>query len=562
MIEIVPGLPLILGGLIVPALHGWWRRAIMLALPMAGLAMMLALPEGDLITLRIFDYELTPLRVDPLSRVFGIIFHIAAALAVVYSWHVEDTMQHVAGLVYAGAAIAAVFAGDMISLFIYWELTAISSVFLIWASRSERAYRAGLRYLIIQVGSGVLLLAGAIVIFHSSGSLRFEEFGLNGLGPTLVFVAIGIKCAFPLLHNWLQDAYPEATVTGTVVLSAFTTKLAVYALARGFPGVEILVWIGAAMTALPIFYALIENDLRRVLAYSLNSQLGFMVTGIGIGTELSINGTVAHAFSHILYKALLFMSMGAVLHRVGTIKGSELGGLYKSMPWTAGFCYVGAASISAFPLFSGFISKSLILSAAAHEGYWGIWAVLLFASAGTFLYSAIKIPYFAFFAHDSGIRCREAPWNMLLAMALTAALCIGIGVWPQPLYALSPYVVDYVPYTTTHVITQLQLLMFSALAFAVLMRTGLYPPQLRSTNLDFDWVYRKALPALVRWLMAFGGGIRRGVLFRAETRLERLIMQVYRHHGPSGIMARTWQTGHTVLWVALLLGGYLLLYFL
>ena len=562
MIDIVPGLPLILGGLIVPALHGWWRRGFMLALPLAGLAMVFALPEGDLITLQIFDYELTPLRVDGLSRVFGIIFHIAAALAVIYSWYVEDTMQHVAGMVYVGAAIAAVFAGDMISLFIYWELTAISSVFLIWASRNERAYRAGLRYLIIQVGSGVLLLAGAIVVFHSSGSLRFEEFGLNGLGPTLIFIAIGIKCAFPLLHNWLQDAYPEATVTGTVVLSAFTTKLAVYALARGFPGVEMLVWIGATMTAFPIFYAVIENDLRRVLAYSLNNQLGFMVVGVGIGTELSINGTVAHAFSHILYKALLFMSMGAVLHRVGTIKGSELGGLYKSMPWTAGFCVVGAASISAFPLFSGFISKSLILTAAAYEGYWGVWAVLLFASAGVFHHSGIKIPYFAFFAHDSGIRCREAPWNMLLAMAITAALCIGIGVWPEPLYAILPFAVDYVPYTTTHVITQLQLLMFSGLAFAFLMRTGLYPPELRSTNLDSDWIYRRALPALVHRLMGVGGEVRRGALFRAENRLERFIMQVYRHHGPGGIMARTWQTGNTVLCVAILLGAYLLIFFI
>lgn len=561
MIEIVPGLPLILGGLILPAFHGWWRRAFMLALPVVGLAMLLALPEGDLITLHIFDYELTPLRVDRLSRLFGIIFHIAAALVVVYSWYVEDTMQHVAGLVYAGAAIAAVFAGDMISLFIYWELTAISSVFLIWASRSKRAYRAGMRYLIIQVGSGLLLLAGAIVIFHTSGSLRFEAFGLSGLGPTLVFVAFGIKAAFPLLHNWLQDAYPEATVSGTVFLSAFTTKMAIYALARGFPGVEILVWIGAAMTAFPIFYAVIENDLRRVLAYSLNNQLGFMVVGIGIGTELSINGTAAHAFSHILYKALLFMSMGAVLHRVGTIKGSELGGLYKSMPWTTGFCIVGAASISAFPLFSGFISKSLILSAAAHEGYWFTWGVLLFASAGVFHHSGIKIPYFAFFAHDSGKRCKEAPWNMLLAMAVTAALCIGIGVWPQPLYALLPFAVDYVPYTTTHVITQLQLLMFSALAFAVLMRTGLYPPELPSTNLDFDWIYRKAAPALIGRARRIIDRFQSGAAARTQRRLERFVMQVYRTHGPNGIMARTRSIGSTVLWIALLLGAYLFVFF-
>ena len=252
------------------------------------------------------------LRIDRLSLVFGTIFHIAAFINVIYALHVKDDTQHVAGLIYVGSAIGAVFAGDLISLFVYWELSAISSVFLIWCRRTEQAYSAGMRYLIIQVGSGVLLLAGALLYWHETGSIAFNYLGLNGLGNTLIFLAFGIKCAFPLLHNWLEDAYPEATVTGTVFLSAFTTKLAVYALARGFPGTEILIPIGALMAAFPIFFAVIENDLRRVLAYSLNNQLGFMVVGVGIGTELSLNGTAAHAFSHILYKALLFMSMGAV----------------------------------------------------------------------------------------------------------------------------------------------------------------------------------------------------------------------------------------------------------
>jgi multicomponent Na+:H+ antiporter subunit D len=377
----------------------------------------------------------------------------------------------------------------------------------------------------------------------------------------MMFVAFGIKCAFPLLHNWLQDAYPESTESGTVFLSAFTTKLAVYALARGFAGTEALIWIGAAMTAFPIFYAVIENDLRRVLAYSLNNQLGFMVVGIGVGTELALNGTAAHAFTHILYKALLFMSMGAVLLRTGTINGTDLGGLYKSMPWTAGFCIVGAASISAFPLFSGFVSKSLILTATAGEGHVVAWLVLLFASAGVFHHSGIKIPFFAFFAHDSGIRCREAPWNMLVAMALTAALCIGIGVYPAPLYALLPFPVDYVPYTAWHVLSQLQLLVFSALAFSVLMWTGIYPPEQRALNLDTDWIYRRLLPAAVaragRLLSAARAQLGRTVLLA----LRGIEAVVHRAAGPDGVFARTWASRSMGLWMlamllALLLIGY------
>ena len=561
MTEFPPGLLIILGALLVPLFRGNLRNAYMLALPIVGFWGLLQIPEGQHFAIQVFDYTLNPVRVDRLSLIWGYIFHIAAAVSVIYAFHIRDTLQQMAALIYSGAAIGGAFAGDLLSLFIYWEGTAIASVFLIWATRTEAAYRAGMRYLIIQVGSGVLLLAGTIILLKQTGSIAFGKMELKGIGPILIFLAFGIKAAFPLLHNWLQDAYPQATVTGTVFLSGFTTKLAIYALARGFPGTEMLIWIGATMTAFPIFYAVIENDLRRVLAYSLNNQLGFMVVGIGIGTELSINGTAAHSFSHILYKALLFMSMGAVLYRTGTIKGSELGGLYKSMPWTTGFCVVGAASISAVPLFSGFISKSLIISAAAIEGHWITWAILLFASAGVFHYSGIKIPYFAFFQHDSGKRPEEAPMNMLVAMGIAAFLCIGIGVFPQYLYDILPYKVDYVPYTTTHVITQLQLLLFSALAFGWLMRTGLYPPQLKSTNLDFDWTYRRLLPASIKALAKVYVPADRNVRSLFLRRVERFIAGVFRHHGPEGALARSWPTGSTVLWVAVLLAIYMIFYF-
>ena len=559
--DLPPGLILILGALAVPFIPAGLRRYYILALPVLGLLQLVFLPAGMQGQIEMFGHTLTFIRADGLAKAFGVIFLIAAFISVIYGWHEEEALQHVAALVYAGAAIGAVFVGDLISLFIFWELTAIASVFLIWARRTERAYWAGMRYLVVQIGSGVILLAGVVLHYRATGSIAFEHLGVVSLGTTLIFIAFGIKCAFPLLHNWLQDSYPEATVFGTVVLSVFTTKLAVYALARGYAGTEMLIWIGAIMSAFPIFYAVIENDLRRVLAYSLNNQLGFMVVGIGIGTELAINGTVAHAFTHILYKALLFMSMGAVLYRVGTIKGSELGGLYKSMPMTAGFCIVGAASISAFPLFSGFVSKSLILTAAAGEGHWLVWLVLLFASAGVFHHSGIKIPFFAFFARDSGKRCEEAPTSMLIAMGITAALCIGIGVWPTGLYRILPFPVDFVPYTTAHVITQLQLLMFSALAFSVLLRTGLYPPEMRSTNLDSDWLYRRMFPALLRFIGDMVAQIHYRSLLRAQVRLQRFIATVYRHHGPQGALARTWPTGSTVLWVAVLLCVTLFFYY-
>ena len=398
-------------------------------------------------------------------------------------------------MLYTGSGLGAVFAGDLLTLFVFWELLAFTSVFLIWARRTQRAYLVGMRYLIIQVLSGGILLVGTLFYASENGSLEFGNIGLEGLAGWLIFIAFGIKCAFPIAHTWLTDAYPEATVTGTVFLSAITTKVAVYALARAYPGTELLIYIGVSMACFPIFFAVIENDLRRVLAYSLINQVGFMVVGIGIGTALAINGAVSHAFNDVIFKGLLFMTMGAVLHMTGKINGSELGGLYKTMPKTTMLCIVGAASISAFPLFSGFVSKSMVMSAALETGYGWVWLALLFASAGVFHHAGIKIPYFAFFAHDSGIRVSDPPKNMLFAMSIAAGLCIAIGIYPAALYSLLPYDTGYNPYDATHVLAQTQLLFFSALAFVWLNLKGLYPPELRSTNLDFDWFYRRPISA-------------------------------------------------------------------
>ncbi|MEG9861324.1 MAG: Na(+)/H(+) antiporter subunit D [Parvularculales bacterium] len=556
MTEFNPALIYILGAaltLFIP--KGSLRSLFMLSIPVIAAVHFWTITPDTYGVVPFMGQNLILMRVDALSQMFGLIFSLAAFLSIIFAWHVRDSVEHITTLLYAGATIGAVFAGDLITLFIFWEITAVASAFLVWARRTPGAYYTGLRYLVIQITSGVLLLAGAALYLRSTGSISFDRLDLAAPGALFIFFAFGIKCAFPLLHNWLQDAYPASTATGAVTLSSFTTKLAVYALARTFPGTEALIYIGAIMALFPIFYAVIENDLRRVLAYSLNNQLGFMVVGIGIGTPLALNGTAAHAFCHILYKSLLFMSMGAVLFRAGTTKGSELGGLYKSMPWTMVFCIIGAASISAFPLFSGFIAKSLILSATADNHYVWVWFVLLFASAGALMKVGIKIPYVAFFAHDSGIRCKEAPWNMLLAMGLTAALCIAIGVFPDPLYALLPYPVDYHPYTTDHVIAQMQLLLFSALAFGVLMKMGLYPPELRSVNLDSDWLYRRLIPGFIR-RVRYGqtSASLAGITQRVTKRVETLNQTIYHSIlGSNGSFARTWRPGFMVLIIALLL---------
>ncbi|MCC2616275.1 Na(+)/H(+) antiporter subunit D [Aestuariibacter halophilus] len=496
IVDLPPFLPFFIGAIIALLLPPKLRPVFMLLIPVwGGLNLFFTHSLSQGVNWQLMGFTLELMNVDKLSVMFGYLFHIAAFLALLFALHVKDPLQQIASLLYAGSALGAVFSGDLLSLFLFWELLALTSVWLVLARRTDRATRAAMRYLLLQVLSGVLLLAGALLHYRDTGSLSFDHIGLSSVASWLLFIAFGIKAAFPGLHTWLTDAYPEATATGTVFLSAFTTKVAIFALARCFAGTELLIYIGAAMTCFPIFYAVIENDLRKVLAYSLINQLGFMVCGIGIGTALALNGAVAHAFNDVIFKGLLFMTMGAVLHRVGHVLGSDLGGLHKTMPRTTMFCIVGAASISAFPLFSGFVSKSMVMAALIEQGHDILWLMLLFASAGVFHHAGIKIPFFAFFAHDSGLRPKEAPLNMQLAMFGAAVLCIAIGSNPQWLYQLLPWENSYVPYDLTHTLTQLQLLFFSALAFVWLNKQGMYPPELRSVNLDMEWFYRRLLPA-------------------------------------------------------------------
>ena len=559
--NVPPFLIFLVGAFLTVLLPQHWQGWFSLLVTLVALANFATLPHGTYWQVQMLEYQLTFGRIDTLGYLFGLMFHIAAVIATLFALHVRDPVQNLAALLYAGGAVGAVAAGDLITLFIFWEVMAVASTFLIWARRSAQSNRTGQRYLLVQVTSGVLLLAGAAAHLAETGSIAFNQIGLGTFGGTLIFIAFGIKCAFPLLHGWLVDAYPQSTPTGTVFLCVFTTKLAVYALARGFPGTEILIYLGATMAMFPIFYAVIENDLRRVLSYSMINQIGFMVCGIGLGTELALNGAVSHAFNDVLFKGLLFMSMGAVLHMTGRINGTDLGGLYKSMPITTALCIVGAASISAFPLFSGFVSKSMVMAAAAEEGHSVVFLLLLFASAGVFHHAGIKIPYFAFFGHDSGIRTREPPINMLIAMAVAAGFCVFNGCYPWILYGLLPWEVSYQPYTWSHIISQSQLLFFSALAFSLLMTSGLYPPEMKLINLDVDWLYRRLGLSLIRatgrviiimWTECLG--ILRGSL-------EEVLDSANSLARPGGVLARTWSTATGAMWVLVILAAYLLLYY-
>jgi multicomponent Na+:H+ antiporter subunit D len=497
---IPPSVPLIAGALLLPLLGPRLRVAGLFVLPLLSLLQIWQLPDGVVLAGEFLGFPVAPLKVDALSRVFGTIFAIMALVGALFAYRQARLVELASAFLYSGASLGVVFAGDLLTLFAYWEVMAVGSTLVLWSAGTPGAYRASLRYLMIHLFGGVVLMVGIAGWAVATGDVEFRLMtgALEGEGAPAVaagFILAGflLNAGAPPLSAWLPDAYPEASPSGAVFLSAFTTKTAVYVLLRGFPGAEVLIFVGLYMVFYGIVYALLENDMRRILAYSIINQVGFMVTGTGIGTAMALNGATAHAFTHIIYKALLLMSAGGVLYMTGKRKCSDLGGLVQSMPLTAVCGIIGALAISSFPLTSGFVSKSMISQAAADEHLGLVWALLAAASAGVFLHAGIKFPWFVFFQKDSGLRPADPPFNMCVAMVIFAVLCIALGIEPGVLYRMLPYAVDYAPYTGAHVVAQLQLLLFAGLAFFALL------PMMRRTltiSLDFDWFYRR-FPGLV-----------------------------------------------------------------
>ena len=498
-----PSLILIIGALLVPFIPGRFKRVFLLLVPALVFARVLTLKSGVFGQVEFLDWDLVFGRVDKLSLVFGYIMALMCLIGNLYGLHVKDDRQHVAAWLYVAGSIGAIFAGDFLTLFLFWELMAFSSVFLIWARGRKESLAAGFRYLLVHVAGGLALLAGMVWHCRTTGSWAFDPMDVTNPTVPVYLIMIGfiLNAAVPPLHAWLPDAYGEATFNGSVFMCAFTTKTAVYALCRGLAGMDILVPLGVAMALYGVVYAVLENDSRRLLAYHIISQVGYMVAGVGLGTQLAINGACAHAFAHILYKGLLFMGCGAVLHMTGESRFTQLGGLWRKMPWTFVFTLIGGLSISAFPLFSGFVSKSMIVAAGFEEHKLWVGFLLMLASVGTFLHTGLKVPYFIWFGKNQASkevldRAKDPPWNMNAAMAIASILCIFIGCYTPYLYNMLPYAVDYHPYTAYHISETLQILLFTAVGFFLLLKKLEPEPVI---SLDFDWFYRMGGRAFLKF---------------------------------------------------------------
>ncbi len=562
MIEFLPpALIMLLGALLVGPARGAWRTGVVLVTPLLTLIAIWQVPDGVVMTIPFLEYPIEPLEGSPVRRLFATIFAIMAFAGGLFAYRQARWYELAAALAYAAGAIGVSFAGDLISLFLFWELMALFSTVVVWCGGTPAARAAGIRYAIMHLIGGVVLKVGIEGVMVHTGSIEVQPMLAGNFDTWMILIGILINAAAPPISAWLSDAYPESSPTGSVFLSAFTTKTAVLALILLFPGEPVLIGVGLYMVMYGIIYALLENDIRRILAFSIVNQVGFMVCAVGIGTQMAINGAAAHAFAHIVYKALLFMSAGAVIYRTGFNKCTEVGGLFRTMPLTAVCGIVGALAISGFPLTSGFTTKTLISQAAADQGLTAVYFLLAAASAGVFLHAGIKFPWFVFFQRDSGLRPKDAPWNMGAAMVLFSLLCILLGVAPELLYRFLPYPVDYQPYSPGKVVFYLQLLLFSGLAFFLLL------PLMRRTNtitLDTDWLWRVGMRRV--WLYGehltgragrFMSTLWNGLLGRVTDSAKFYFgSENSRDATPRGVFARAWPIGTTAIWIALLLTAY------
>lgn len=564
---ISPALIMVVAALAIGPARGHLRTAIVLLAPLLTLWAIWQVPDGVQDTVRFLSYDIEPVEGSPLRRLFATIFALMAFVGGLYAFRLAKWYELAAAFFYAAGAIGVSFAGDLISLFVYWELMALFSTVVVWSGGTPAARAAGIRYAILHLLGGVVLKVGIEGVMINTGSIQIVPMQAVDFSSWMILCGILINTAAPPLSAWLADSYPEASPTGSVFLSAFTTKTAVLALILLFPGEKVLIGVGLFMVMYGIIFALLENDIRRILAYSVVNQVGFMVTAVGIGTTLALNGAAAHAFAHIIYKALLFMSAGVVIYRTGKNRCTELGGLFRTMPLTTICGIIGALAISSFPLTSGFTTKSLISQAAANESLMVVYMLLTAASAGVFLHAGIKFPWFVFFQKDSGLRPKDAPWNMGLAMVIFSALCILLGVFPEWLYRFLPYEMEYQAYSAGKVLFYLQLLLFSGLAFFLLL------PLMKRTetiSLDVDWLWRVAAPSLVRRLMDAMAQLKAyGKRLEATNRdLMRHLTSHYLgqpHTADSeerAMFARSWRIGTTALWIAILLSTYVLIHYL
>ena len=495
-----PGIIMILFGILVMLLPRGFRKPLSIIAPVTAAWGFLQMTADSSL-----PYELTPfikmefIHLDSLAWTFMLVFCIIAVLNGIYGIGIQHRYECGMSMVYAGSVMGVILAGDCISLIIFWEISAFASMYVVYCKHDRASARASFRYILVHAFGGNMLLAGLIIyMFHYENSLGHLSDCIGEPCFWLIAIGIAVNAAIPPLHAWLPDAYPESTATGTVYLSSFTTKAAIYLMLRMMSGMTDLVWIGAIVAIYGACMAIMENGIRRLLAYHIVSQLGMMIAAAGVGGAIGIDAATAHAFTNILFKGVLMMGAGAVIYATGRSNITELGGLAKKMPVTAGCFLISSLAIAGLPGLSGFVSKALIMD-AVHEAGYTVPALLLTAGGvGTLLSITLKINYYVFFGPCDDEKASEVekkvPFSMNLAMVLGTAATVAIGIFPDKFYALMPYKTIVEPYHMGHVLEYVAIFIGGSIPFFLYLKK-MKPHD--EVTVDFDWFYRRPFNTLI-----------------------------------------------------------------
>lgn len=519
-----PSIVLLLGAVIIAVLPRKYKKYLLLATGIAGLILALRLPAGMEYTLPwIEGLPLVILRVDQLSWLMTSAAALMLLASILYGWGEIGHREITWGLVYAGASCGALLSGSLIMLVIWWEVMAAGAAFMLISRHDRHAVNAGIRYLLVHFFGGNLLLFG-IVLLARQGYVLVEPLSRGmGAGYWLVLAGVGVSAGMIPFHSWIADAYPNASIAGSVVMSSMTTKVAAITLLRLFAGETFLVWMGILMAFWGVFYALRENHIRRLLSYHIISQLGLIITAIGIGTPLAKNAAVALTIGNMVYKGLLYMSTGSIYYCTGKQKLTELGHQIETVPVNACFFFVGALSIAGMPGLMGFACKPMVMAAAGSEHMALVSVLLYFAGIGTFLSIPLKLGYNMFVGVNPAPEMKKPPKIMMyVGMALLAVIIFIAGFFPGRFYQLLPWseLTSYTPYTLDHVVSEFQLLLGSLLAFIVLHH--LFKVK-KGVSLDMDWFYRRPLARLVLMLSSGLDRLRLAIWRGLLDALERIL---------------------------------------
>lgn len=539
-----------------------WSFVITLATPIiSALVALQVMQEGQQFTHALLDYTLVPVAVDALGLLMMGLFHLAAFIGALFIAAEKDRLQHGAMLAYFAGGMGAVMAGDWISFFVFFEIIALAGAGLVFARRTEQSTQAGVRYFLFQVGAGVMVLAGLLMNGLTTGQWLIGPVSLSQTAGWFLLIGLGIKAGFPLLHIWLVDAYPKASLAGLSVLVAVTTKVGIVALMKVFPGEAVLVPIGTVMALWPIVYVLNESDLRRVLAYSMMIQLGLMVVAVGVGTPTALDGVSLHIAMDVLFKMTLFMALALVLANLGTTHADQLKGLGKHWPVVAACVAVASLANMAIPFTGGFVSKKLMLSAIETSTLpqW-LYFVLVSLSVVGLLYAWVRITWRVFFqaadAHSLKPSKDALPRLQLLALLLPVTLLVLTGFVPGLLDGLRPFGSDTDVVTAKKIISQLLMLGTAGLVYWLLAKKGLGLPTQRLARMaDIGVVYRFVLTTLPQ---AIAQKWRTGVEATTPSLIQAMRF-VAQPKWPLQHLGQSWPIGAMALWVAVIFAVLLLL---